>query len=69
MEKGTSVPIIDDFNVAIFKEQFSWLITNYITCMECKCKTTYISTIQELIVNIRSSITFSNSILPRLKDY
>ncbi len=42
--------------VAMFKEHFSGLINNYIICMECKYKTTYSSTIQELIVNIRSNI-------------
>ncbi len=55
LEKATSIPINSDINVVILKEYVSGLINNYI-CMEYKCKTTYSSTMHEIIVNIRSNI-------------
>ncbi len=53
LERATSIQITSEINVAIFKEHVSGLINNYIICMECKCKTTYSSTMHEIIVNIK----------------
>ncbi len=53
LERATSIPITSDINVAIFKEHVSGLINNYIICMEFKCKTTYSSTMHDIIVNIK----------------
>ncbi len=56
LEIATSILINSDINVAIFKEYVSGLINNYIICMECKCKTTYNSTMHEIIINIKGNI-------------
>ncbi len=56
LERATSIPITNDINVAIFKEHFSGLINDYISCMECKCKITYTLTKHEIIVNMWSNI-------------
>ncbi len=56
---ATSIPITSDINVASFKEHVSALINNYIIYIECKCKTTYSSTMQEIIVKIRSNVNLA----------
>ncbi len=56
LERALSIPITSDINVAIFKEHVSGLINIYIICMEYKCKTTYSSTMQEIIVKIKTNI-------------
>ncbi len=56
----TSIHIPNDINIAIFKEHVSGLINNYTICMECKCKTTYSSTITKLEFTLEVIYTYNS---------
>ncbi len=55
MKLWKELQVTNGINVTMFKNHVSGLISCNI-CLECKCKTTYSSTMHEIIVNIRSNI-------------
>ncbi len=68
MERAITIPITNDINVAISKVHVLGLINNCIKCMACQWKTTYSSTMLEIIVTIiRSNIHLSVKDSPHTK--